>query len=82
MKRRVTVSVSSDEIALIRSKLASVGVQIADLRVALGAQQARVREALLGLGDGGRDGAGAAPDCAGGSARRDRVPRGRVGCAG
>ena len=58
MKRRVSISVSSDEIALIRSKLASVGVQIADLRMALGAQQARVREVLLGLGDRGRDGTG------------------------
>lgn len=78
MKRRVTVSVSSDEIALIRSKLASVGVQIADLKLALGAQQARVREALLGLGDG----AGAAPDRARGRACRGRVPQGRGGCAG
>ncbi|MDE0267183.1 MAG: hypothetical protein OXK17_09285 [Thaumarchaeota archaeon] len=51
MKRRASISISSDEIALIRSKLASMGVQLADLRVALGAQQARVREALLGLGD-------------------------------
>ncbi|MDE0091166.1 MAG: hypothetical protein OXP12_07415 [Thaumarchaeota archaeon] len=58
MEHRVSISVSSDEIALIRSKLASVGVQIADLRAALGAQQARVREMLLGLGDGGRDGTG------------------------
>ncbi len=56
MKHRVSISVSSDEIALIRSKLASVGVQLADLRMALGVQQARVRDALLGLGDE-RDGA-------------------------
>ena len=51
MKHRVTIPISSDEIALIRFKLASVGVQLADLRAALEAQQARVREALLGLGD-------------------------------
>lgn len=51
MRYKIAISVSSDEIALIRSKMASVGVQIADLKVALAAQQARVREALLGLGD-------------------------------
>lgn len=52
MKRRVSISVSSDEIALIRSKLASLGVQLADLKVALEAQQARVRAALMDVGDG------------------------------
>lgn len=56
MKRRVSISVSSDEIALIRSKMASLGVQLADLRAAMEAQQARVRAALMDIGDG-RDGA-------------------------
>ena len=57
VKHRVSISISTDEIALIRSKLASMGVQIADLRAALEAHQARVRVALLGLGDE-RDGTG------------------------
>ena len=52
MKRRVSITVSSDEIALIRSKMASLGVQLADLKVALEAQQARVRAALMDIGDG------------------------------
>ena len=51
MKHRVSISVSNDEIALIRSKLASLGVQLADLKVALEAQQARVRAALMDIGD-------------------------------
>ncbi len=51
VKHRISISISTDEIALIRSKMASMGVQIADLRAALGAHQARVRAALLGLGD-------------------------------
>ena len=51
MGRRISISVSSDEIALIRSNLASVGVQLADLKAAMEAQQARVRAALLDVGE-------------------------------
>ena len=52
MGRRVSVTLTSDEVALIRAKMAYLGVQIAELKAAAESHQAHVREALLGLADG------------------------------
>lgn len=56
MGKRVSVQITSDEVALIRAKMAYVGVQIAELKAAMESHQAHVREALLKLADGEADG--------------------------
>lgn len=55
MNSKIHISITSDDIALIRSKLAYVDVQIAELKIALDAHQTHVRETLLDLVDRGAD---------------------------
>ena len=52
MEDKVSVVIAADQVDAIRAKMASVDVQIADLKVAFEAHQRHVRKALLNVADG------------------------------